>query len=156
MIEKMYICVTHCITDVYAACGESESLSNDNRAEMAMADIETPVLVNRLRFLTEIDENTEVAPKKLLENEYTREALGYVERGAYTKEQLEQYEQRKIDTMTSQAIIKEAEEKAEERARKEIEGVIAQKDQDLAQKDIIIQDLLKQVAQLHPPKTPTQ
>ena len=86
-----------------------------------------------LRFLTEIDENTEAAPKKLLENEYTREALSYVERGAYTKEQLEQYEQRKIDTMTSQAIIKEAEEKAEERARKEMEGVIAQKDKDLAQ-----------------------
>jgi len=44
-----------------------------------------------LRFLTEINETASEAPKELLENSDTREALKYIEPGAYTKEQLFTY-----------------------------------------------------------------
>jgi hypothetical protein len=44
-----------------------------------------------LRFLTEINESTEEAPAELLANDDIREAIGYMERAAYTKSQLEAY-----------------------------------------------------------------
>src|SRR5215510_4606706 len=49
-----------------------------NRAEKKLHDL-------WLRFLTEITETIEEAPADLLENEYIREAVGYMERSAYTK-----------------------------------------------------------------------
>ena len=64
-----------------------------------------------LRFLTEINENTKEVPKELLENEYISEAIGYMERAAYTKEQLDAYYQRKIDTITSRSMLENAEAK---------------------------------------------
>ena len=64
-----------------------------------------------LRFLTEINEKTQEAPEDLLENELTREAVGYMERAAYTIEQLEAYDRRKIDAMTERGLISDALEK---------------------------------------------
>ena len=70
-----------------------------------------------LRFLTEINENTQEVHKDLLENELTCEAVGYMERAAYTIEQLEAYDQSKIDAMTERGLISDALEKGEEKGR---------------------------------------
>ena len=61
-----------------------------------------------LRFMTEINENTKEVPKVLLENKLTREAVGYVEKAAYTKEQLEAYDKWKIAAMTERSALKDA------------------------------------------------
>ncbi len=45
-----------------------------------------------LKFLTEIDENTEDAPKELLDNPDTNKALQEVQTMAYTKDELAAYE----------------------------------------------------------------
>ena len=74
-----------------------------------------------LRFLTEINENTKEVPKELLENEYISEAIGYMERAAYTKEQLDAYYQRKIDNITSRSMLENAEAIGLEKGRKELE-----------------------------------
>jgi predicted transposase/invertase (TIGR01784 family) len=62
-----------------------------------------------LRFLTEINENSEEIPVEFLENEHIREAVGYMERGAYTKEQLTVYDKWKIDMMTARSMLDDAE-----------------------------------------------
>jgi predicted transposase/invertase (TIGR01784 family) len=68
-----------------------------NRAEKKLHEL-------WLRFLTEINERTKEAPQELLENEFTREAIKHVEKYAYTKEQLDAYDQRKIDVLTVRGI----------------------------------------------------
>ena len=83
-----------------------------------------------LRFMTEINENTKEVPKVLLENKLTREAVGYMEKAAYTKEQLEAYDKWKIAAMTERSALKDAkreglaegrvEGRAEERAKGEV------------------------------------
>ena len=45
-----------------------------------------------LRFLTEIGEDTRVAPKELLENEQTRKALEIIEKSAMSDAQIMAYE----------------------------------------------------------------
>jgi predicted transposase/invertase (TIGR01784 family) len=89
-----------------------------NRAEKKLHEL-------WLRFLTEINERTEKIPQELLDNDEIREAVSYVERGAYTKEQLETYDRRKIDTMTVTSMISaaKAEGKAEGEARGEARGL---------------------------------
>jgi predicted transposase/invertase (TIGR01784 family) len=75
-----------------------------------------------LRFLTEIDEDTQEAPEELLENADTQEAVKYMEVAAYTKEQLLIYDQIKIDTLTAHGMaadmrrVAKAEGKAEGKA----------------------------------------
>ena len=61
-----------------------------------------------LRFLTEINESTTEISPDLLENEYIREALEYMEQSAYTKEQLDAYYQWQVDTMISDQMIANA------------------------------------------------
>ena len=68
-----------------------------------------------MRFLTEIDEVTKETPQELLENELTKEALGYVERSAYTKEQLDAYLDWKINIMTEISIYDDFFEKGIEK-----------------------------------------
>ena len=89
-----------------------------NRAEKKLHEL-------WLRFLTEVDESTKEAPQELLENELTREAIGYMERAAYTKEQLITYDEWKIAAMTGRGILKDAENKglAEGLAKGEAEGL---------------------------------
>ena len=77
-----------------------------NRAEKRLHEL-------WLRFLTEINESTREVPKELLENELTREAVGYMETAAYTKEQLEAYDMWKINAMTERSAINDALEKGE-------------------------------------------
>ena len=47
----------------------------------------------------------------MLENELIREAIGHMEKAAYTKEQLMAYDKFKIDSLTAAAMLNEAEEK---------------------------------------------
>jgi len=82
-----------------------------NRAEKKLQEL-------WLRFLTEINESTEEVPQELLANEHIREAVGYMERAAYTKEQLQTYDKWKINTLTERGMIDDArEEGREEKAR---------------------------------------
>ena len=73
-----------------------------NRAEKKLQDL-------WLRFLTEINEKTTEVSQDMLENELIREAVGYMERAGYTKEQLDAYYQWKIDSMTARGMLEEAE-----------------------------------------------
>ena len=61
-----------------------------------------------LRFLTEINETTEKIPQELMDNEYTREAVRYMEQAAYTRDQLDEYYNRKIDAMTERSTLIDA------------------------------------------------
>jgi len=72
-----------------------------NRAEKRLHDL-------WLSFLTEINEKTKEVPKELLDNELTREAVEYMKRAAYTKEELETYDKCKIDILTERGIISDA------------------------------------------------
>ena len=72
-----------------------------NRAEKKLQEL-------WLRFLTEINENTKEVPKELLDNAFTREAVEYMEKAAYTKEQLEVYDKWKIAAMTERSALKDA------------------------------------------------
>ena len=72
-----------------------------NRAEKKLHEL-------WLRFLTEINESTEEAPKELLDNELTREAVSYMEKAAYTKGQLETYDKWKIAAMTERSAFSDA------------------------------------------------
>ena len=77
-----------------------------NRAEKKLYDL-------WLCFLTEIDERTEEVPQVLMDNEYTREAVGYMEAAAYTKEQLEAYDKYRDAIMTELSVVSEAFETGE-------------------------------------------
>ena len=85
-----------------------------NRAEKKLHEL-------WLRFLTEINECTREAPQELLDNELTREAIHYMEVAAYTKDQLDAYDQVKIDIMTVHGLLPY--ERAEGRAEGITEGI---------------------------------
>jgi predicted transposase/invertase (TIGR01784 family) len=72
-----------------------------NRAEKKLHEL-------WMRFLTEVNERSTDIPKELLENELTREAVGYMEKSAYTKEQLMTYDKWKIAAMTERSAINDA------------------------------------------------
>jgi len=94
---------------------ELPKFKSHNRAEKKLHEL-------WLRFLTEVDESTEELPKELLEHELIREAVGYTERAAYTKEQLLTYDQWKIDVLTERGMIDNARDEGE--AKGKIEGKI--------------------------------
>jgi predicted transposase/invertase (TIGR01784 family) len=73
-----------------------------------------------LRFLTEINESTKEVPKELLDNELTREAVGYMETAAYTKKQLEMYDKLRIDIMTERSMFVDAETKGKMEVAKKL------------------------------------
>ena len=89
-----------------------------NRAEKMLHEL-------WMRFLTEINEDTKKVPEELLGNELTREAIEYMEKAAYTKEQLEAYDKWKINAMTERSALNDAkkEGRAEGRAEGRTEGV---------------------------------
>ena len=61
-----------------------------------------------LSFLTDINEETKDIPKALLDNELTHEAVEYMKRAAYTKEELMVYDKWKIDILTERSAITDA------------------------------------------------
>jgi predicted transposase/invertase (TIGR01784 family) len=102
-----------------------------NRAEKKLHEL-------WLRFLTEINERTGEVPQELLENELTREAVGYMEKAAYTKEQLAAYDKWKIAAMTERSAINDALRKGEAIGEQKKAGIIAKK---LFQKGMSIEDV---------------
>jgi len=72
-----------------------------NRAEKKLHEL-------WLRFLTEINETTEKVPQELMDNDLTREAVRYMEQAAYTRDQLDEYYNRKIGAMTERSVINDA------------------------------------------------
>ena len=73
----------------------------ENRAEKKLHEL-------WLRFLTEINESTVEVPTELLKDDHIREAIGYMERAAYTKEQLATYDKWKINMLTERGMIDDA------------------------------------------------
>jgi predicted transposase/invertase (TIGR01784 family) len=61
-----------------------------------------------LRFLTEINERTKEAPPELLSDEYIREAMHYMEVGAYSKSQLLAYDRAKMAVMTEVSALSDS------------------------------------------------
>jgi len=102
-----------------------------NRAEKKLHEL-------WLRFLTEVNENTKEIPKELLENDFTREAVGYMERAAYTKEQLAAYDKWKIAAMTERSAINDAKREGEAIGEQKKAVIIAKK---LIQKGMSIEDV---------------
>ena len=79
-----------------------------------------------LRFLTEIDENTKEVPEELLANDDIREAIGYMQEAAFTKEEKLAYDQNKIDVLTACSMLSSArqEEKLEIAKKMKISGML--------------------------------
>jgi predicted transposase/invertase (TIGR01784 family) len=104
-----------------------------NRAEKKLHEL-------WLRFLTEINESTKEVPQELLENELTCEAVKYMEKAAYTKEQLEAYDKWKIAAMTERSALKDAmkEGEAKGEAKGKAEGKIEGKIEGKAEEKIDI------------------
>jgi len=98
---------------------ELPKFTPQNRAEKKLHEL-------WLRFLTEINENTEEIPQELLDNELTREAVRYMEKAAYSKEQLAQYDKWKIDLLSAQSMLYDSEEKGLKKGRAEGEAERAQ------------------------------
>jgi predicted transposase/invertase (TIGR01784 family) len=80
---------------------ELTKFSPKNRAEQKLHEL-------WLRFLTEINESTSEAPRELLENSETKEAVGYLEIGAYTKEQLFTYDKVRDGILTERSVLSDA------------------------------------------------
>ena len=122
---------------------ELPKFSTTNRAEKKLHNL-------WLRFLTEVNENTTEIPQDLLDNEEIREAVGYMKRAAYTKEQLLAYDKWKIDMLTERGMIDDARAEGEAKGRAEGEAkgraegeqkkavIIAQ---NLLEKDMSINDV---------------
>jgi predicted transposase/invertase (TIGR01784 family) len=72
-----------------------------NRAEKKIQEL-------WLRFLAEVNESAKEIPRELLENELTREAVGYMEETTYTQGQLFTYDKWKIAAMTERSVIDDA------------------------------------------------
>jgi len=68
-----------------------------------------------LRFLTEIDENTKEIPEELLQDELISEAVDFMRTSAYTKEELDAYYTWKMNCMTAEKMVENAEARGEAR-----------------------------------------
>ena len=90
-----------------------------NRAEKRLHEL-------WLCFLTEIDESTWEAPQALLDNSDTREAVSYLEIGAYTKEQLLTYDKVRDSIMMELTLLDDALKEGEIKGKLEgkLEGKI--------------------------------
>ena len=105
-----------------------------NRAEKMLHEL-------WLRFMTEINDETEKVPDELLKHEHIREAVGYMKRSAYTKEELDRYYQWKVNAWSSAAMLENAEAKGKEigkeigraEEREKAEKEIAEKDNTIAE-----------------------
>jgi predicted transposase/invertase (TIGR01784 family) len=80
-----------------------------------------------MRFLTEIDEDTEESPPELLACPETKEALDYIERSAYTPEQLDSYLSHKVNASIVVEIQEEERRKGKEEGKAELRIEVARK-----------------------------
>lgn len=95
-----------------------------------------------LSFLTDINEETKDIPKALLDNELTHEAVEYMKRAAYTKEELMVYDKWKIDILTERSAITDAIKKG--KAEGKAEG-LAEGEQERLKLEQRIAELEKQL-----------
>ena len=72
-----------------------------------------------LRFLTEIDEETQQVPAELLENEDTRKALQILEKSAYTEGLLQAYSDFWMALVDERVLREDSYKKGREEGRKE-------------------------------------
>ena len=102
-----------------------------------------------LRFLTEINESTEEISIELIDNEFTREAIGYMEKAVYTKEQLDAYDKWKINAMTERSALNDAKREGvmEGKIEGKMEGKI-EKTLEIAQKALEMGIPVKDISQL--------
>ena len=84
----------------------------NNRAERKLHEL-------WLSYLTEIRENTEVIPSSLLSTDETREAVQYLEQGAYTMAELDAYDKYWDAVMVEKAIRFDSAVKGHEEGRME-------------------------------------
>jgi len=84
-----------------------------NRAEKKLHEL-------WLRFLTEIDVETEEIASELMEDEFIREAVGYAQTAAYTRKQLDVYDKVRDAIMVRRALYDDATVKGMERGAIEI------------------------------------
>jgi len=80
-----------------------------------------------LRFLTEIDENTREVPEELLDNAEVNEALGIVERAAFSDEEMRNYDKFWDRISTQRTYEEEFKQKTEEEAQRKAEKFIKEK-----------------------------
>ena len=80
---------------------ELQKFRPNNRAEQKLHEL-------WMRFMTEIEENTEQIAPELLENSDIREAVQYAEKSAYTRIELDNYDKWLIDTLTAQSAMQDA------------------------------------------------
>jgi predicted transposase/invertase (TIGR01784 family) len=99
---------------------ELTKFSPKNRAEQKLHEL-------WLRFLTEINESTSEAPRELLENSETNEAVGYLEIGAYTKEQLFTYDKVRDGILTERSVLSDAKREGMAEARKKFAAACLKK-----------------------------
>jgi predicted transposase/invertase (TIGR01784 family) len=77
-----------------------------------------------LELFTQVDESKDEIPPHLLENEETREAIKYLEEGAYTKAQMYAYDKFRESSMIELALQEDALAKVEKgRAEGRAEGI---------------------------------
>jgi predicted transposase/invertase (TIGR01784 family) len=70
-----------------------------------------------LRFMTEIDESVDNVSEDLLRTPEISEAIGYIERGAYTKQQLDAYDHNLDVIMTEISALADATRLGEKKAK---------------------------------------
>ncbi|MDR3110723.1 MAG: Rpn family recombination-promoting nuclease/putative transposase [Planctomycetaceae bacterium] len=61
-----------------------------------------------LRYLTEINERTEKIPQELVENPEVREAVSYLQQGAYTRAELDAYDRTRDAIMTEKSALSDS------------------------------------------------
>ena len=113
----------------------------ENRAEKKLHDL-------WMLFMTRVNENSDEIPLELLENEFTREAVAYMEKAAYTKAQLETYDKFRDAIMTERSIIGDAMMKGREEGRAENEEERNRLEADLKAKDAQLEAALARITAL--------
>ncbi len=82
-----------------------------------------------LRFLTEINENTQEVPADLLKNEAIKKALEQLQVNSFTKEELEYYDKYWDKVRTERTVIEDAYKKAQAEVKNIIEEERKEKEQ---------------------------
>ena len=105
---------------------------------------ERKLMILWLRFLKETNEKLKELPDELQKNKHISKAAELCESAAFTHEELLKYNAEKEYIRIERALIEGAKRDAlaegeaigEEKATKKFEGILAQRDKDLAQRDI--------------------
>jgi predicted transposase/invertase (TIGR01784 family) len=80
---------------------ELQKFKSENRAAQKLHEL-------WLRFLTEINENTQEVPQELLAQTETQEAIHYMEIGAFTDAELAAYDRERDEVMSSRTLLSAA------------------------------------------------